>query len=256
MATSKGGHSVKLSIVTPVYHEQDNIVRVIDGIRGAVKTPYEFLIVYDTKDDPTYEVVKKYIAKHKLQNVKLVQSSVGTGRGFLNALRTGFVTATGDAVIVMMADLCDDPQDIDTMYKLFTDGADLVCASRYMKGGRQIGSPLLKRTLSRWAGVSLYHLRRLPIHDATNNFKLYSHRLLQNVTIEGDGGFEIALQITAKAHQRGYTLRELPTTWRDRETGEAKFNLKKMLPRYLKWYMYAFTAGKQSSRTRSDLGKD
>jgi glycosyltransferase involved in cell wall biosynthesis len=232
---------MKLSIVTPVYHEEENILRAIDGIRKAVKTPYELLVVYDTPDDPTYTVVKEYASKHGLKQVRLVRNCVGNKRGFLNALRSGFVTARGDAVITMMADLCDDPRDIDAMYRLFIEGADVVCASRYMKGGRQIGSPLLKRTLSRWAGVSLYYLRRLPIHDATNNFKLYSRNVLRDIELSGEGGFEIALQLTVKAHKRHYTLRELPTTWRDRDAGEAKFNLRKMLPRYLKWYIYALS---------------
>lgn len=232
---------MKLSIVTPVYHEQDNIVSVIEGIRKHVKTSsYEFLIVYDTDDDPTCAVVKDHVKKHKLKNVVLVKNCVGSKRGFLNALKSGFVTAKGDAVLVMMADLCDDPKDIDKMYEAFMQGADIVCASRYMKGGKQIGSPLLKRTLSRLGGRSLHHMRRVPVHDVTNNFKLYRRALLQNIPLGEQGGFEIAMEITLKAHKLGYAVVEIPTIWRDREAGQAKFNLKKMLPRYLRLYMYAF----------------
>jgi dolichol-phosphate mannosyltransferase len=230
---------VKLSIVTPVYHEQDNIVRAMDGIRNNVKTPHEFLIVFDSDDDPTCQVVKAYIAKYKTKSIRLVKNCVGTNRGFLNALRSGFKEAKGDAVVVMMADLCDDPADIDKMYQLFTEGTDVVCASRYVKGGRQMGSPFVKRTLSRLAGLSLYYLRRLPIHDVTNNFKLYRRDVLTGIQLQGEGGFEIAMEITTKAYKQGYVLRELPTIWRDREAGEAKFNLRKMLPRYLRWYLFA-----------------
>lgn len=232
---------MKLSIVTPVYHEQDNILQVIDALRAQVKTSYEFLIVYDTPDDPTYEVVKKHVAAHKLGNVRLIKTSVGNGRGFMNALKTGFLQAKASAVMVMMADLCDDPKDIDIMYQQFKNGADVVCASRYMKGGRQIGSPPLKRTLSRLAGVTLYWLGKLPIHDVTNNFKLYRHSLLQTMNISDEGGFEVAMEITIKAHLAGYKLVEVPTTWRDRQAGEAKFNLRKMAPRYFRWYWYALT---------------
>ena len=232
---------MKLSIVTPVYHEQDNIVRAIDGIRKHVKTPYEFLIVYDKDDDPTCAVVKKHIAKHKLTNVKLTKNSVGSGRGFMNALRTGFVKAKGEAVLVMMADLCDDPKDIDKMYGAFVEGADVVCGSRYMRGGKQHGSPIIKRTLSRLGGISLYHLRRVPVHDVTNNFKLYRRAVLDEVPLGETGGFEVAMEITLKAHALGYVVTELPTTWRDRSAGEAKFNLRKMLPRYTKLYLFAFT---------------
>jgi glycosyltransferase involved in cell wall biosynthesis len=234
---------MKLTIVTPVYHEQENICKVIDGLREHVKTPYEFLIVYDTNEDPTYETVKKYTTKHKIDNVFLVKSHVGNGRGFANALKSGFLMAKGDAVLVMMADLCDNPADIDAMYAQFKKGSDLVCASRYVKGGAQIGSPLVKRTLSRWAGVSLYHLGCMPIHDVTNNFKMYRRTMLNKLPLPDEGGFELAMAITIMAHRAGYTLSELPTTWRDREAGEAKFNVRKMLPRYFKWYLRAIISG-------------
>lgn len=239
---------MKVSIVTPVYHEQDNIVRAMDGIRAGVKTPFELLVVYDKEDDPTCDVVKRYVAKHKAKNIKLVKNFVGNGRGFLNALRSGFEAAKSEAVVTMMADLCDNPADVDRMYQAFLDGADVVCASRYMKGGQQIGSPLLKRTLSRVGGTSLYYLGRLPIHDVTNNFKLYRKHMLKDIRLRGEGGFEIAMEITSKAHKMGYTLVEIPTVWRDREAGEAKFNLRKMLPRYLRWYWFALKPGKELQR--------
>lgn len=235
---------MKLSIVTPVYHEQDNIVRVIEGVSRHVKTSYEFLIVYDTDDDPTCAVVNEHIRKNKLTHVRLVKNHIGSKRGFLNALKSGFASAKGDAVLVMMADLCDNPADIDKMYGAFVDGADVVCASRYMKGGEQIGSPLLKRTLSRLGGTSLFHLRRVPVHDVTNNFKLYRRSVLDEISLGEQGGFEIAMEITLKAHKRGYLIVELPTTWRDREAGQAKFNVRKMLPRYMRLYMFALKPGK------------
>ncbi len=214
---------------------------MLSGVAKHVKTPHELVIVYDLADDPTCPVVEGYIKKHNAKNIRLVRNNQGSGRGFLNALKTGFMEAKGEAVVTMMADLCDDPEDVDRMYRMFDDEqADVVCASRYMRGGRQVGSPLLKRSLSRAAGVSLYLLRRVPTHDVTNNFKLYRRQLLQGMEIGSDGGFEIAMAITLRAHHGGYTVRELPTVWKDRTAGEAKFNLRKLLPRYLKWYMRAF----------------
>ena len=70
------------------------------------------------------------------------------------------------------------------MVALADDGADVVAASRYMKGGRQVGGPRLKRLISRFAGLSLHWFAGVPTHDPTNNFKLYSRRFLDAVTIE------------------------------------------------------------------------
>jgi hypothetical protein len=122
------------------------------------------------------------------------------------------------------------------MFKLASDGADVVAGSRYMRGGHQLGGPLLKRTLSRSAGLSLHWLGGVPVHDATSNFRLYSKRLLNQVTIESTGGFELGIELTVKAHLLGMRLAEVPTTWRDRTAGESRFQLWEWLPRYLKWY--------------------
>ena len=70
------------------------------------------------------------------------------------------------------------------MARLVRGGADVVAGSRYCRGGRQEGGPLLKRTLSRLAGVSLHYLAGLPVRDSTNNFRADSRRVVQ-VTRDG-----------------------------------------------------------------------
>ena len=109
-----------------------------------------------------------------------------------------------------------------------------------MHGGRQIGGPMVKRLLSRLAGLSLYYLRGVPTHDITNNFKLYDSGVLKNITIESKMGFSIAMEITVKAFLMRKKITEVPTTWRDRTEGEARFKLLKWLPQYLHWYFLAF----------------
>jgi dolichol-phosphate mannosyltransferase len=64
--------------------------------------------------------------------------------------------------------------------------------------------------------------------------------MLNAMTLESRGGFEISLEITVKAFIAGYRIAELPTTWRDRTAGESRFRLWHWLPRYLRWYVYAF----------------
>ena len=116
-------------------------------------------------------------------------------------------------MLVFMADLSDEPEVIPAMLKLAAEGCDLVCGSRYMSGGEQIGAPRLKAFLSYTAGRSLHLLTRLPVHDATNSFRLYSRDLLRSVRIESTGGFEIGLELTVKAYLQGRRLGEVPTTW-------------------------------------------
>ena len=138
----------------------------------------------------------------------------------------------------MMADGSDEAEDVDAMVGKARGGADLVAAARYARGGRQLGGPLVKRLMSRTAGLSLYWLGGVPTHDSTSNFKLYSRRLLDAVRIESSAGFELALELTVKAHALGLRIAEVPTTWRDRTAGESHFRLTKWLPHYLRWYGY------------------
>jgi dolichol-phosphate mannosyltransferase len=166
------------------------------------------------------------------------------GRGVLNAIRKGFEVAKAPYVLVMMADGSDEPQAIDEMLRRARAGADVVAGSRYVRGGGQEGGPLLKRTLSRTAGLSLHWMRRLPIHDATSNFRMYSRRLLDAVTIESSAGFELALELTVKAQRLGMKVDEVPTVWHDRTAGTSRFRMWQWMPHYLRWYWVAFGIGR------------
>jgi glycosyltransferase involved in cell wall biosynthesis len=241
MATSKKSNP-KLHIITPVYNEAENFPQLYKAVKKHVKTPYELVVVYDFDEDTTVPVAKKYAAKDA--NVRLVKNTIG--RGALNAIKSGFAAVKTGPVLVIMADLSDDLSMVDAMYQKYLEGAAMVVGSRYMKGGQQIGGPLLKRTLSRLAGVSLYWIRRVPTHDVTNNFKLYDKKLLDAITIESEGGFEVAMEITVKAAIRNETIVELPTTWRDRMAGETNFKLWQWLPKYMHWYLLALRPRRNS----------
>ena len=222
-----------MSVVIPVYNEGENAVPTLRGvIEKARVRPLEVLVVYDFDEDTTVPVVKRL--QPDLPELRLQKNTLG--RGVLNAMKSGLRAARAPYVLVTMGDGSDDPGDIDAMYELARGGADVVAGSRYMRGGRQLGGPLLKRTMSRVAGLSLHWLGGVPVHDATSNYRLYSKRLLNQVTIESTGGFELGIELTVKAHLLGMRVAEVPTTWRDRTAGQSRFRLWQWLPRYLRWY--------------------
>ncbi|HEX9100526.1 MAG TPA: glycosyltransferase [Candidatus Dormibacteraeota bacterium] len=232
-------------MVVPVYNEGENVVPTLRGVVERTRTrPLEVLVVHDFDEDTTVPVVKRLQAE--LPELRLHRNHLG--RGVLNALKSGLAEASAPYVLVTMGDGSDDPDDIDAMYALAHSGADVVAGSRYMKGGHQVGGPVLKRTMSRVAGLSLHWLGGFPIHDATSNYRLYSKRLLQRVTIESTGGFELGLELTVKAYALGMRVAEVPTTWRDRTAGESRFRLWKWLPRYLHWYWRGIGARFRSNR--------
>ncbi|GHT23774.1 glycosyl transferase [Bacteroidia bacterium] len=224
----------ELTIVIPVYNEAGNITTAISRIEAEVTVPYEIYVVYDMDEDTTVPIVREIAGNYK-NPISLVKNKYG--RGVLNAIKTGLEEAKTEFVIVTMADLSDPPEVMNAMLqKAKTEKADLVCGSRYMKGGKQIGGPFLKGLFSRVAGVSLHWLTHIPTHDISNSFKMYRKAMLDTIAIESKGGFEIGMEITVKAYLAGYKITEVPTTWRDRTDGESNFKLWAWLPNYLHWY--------------------
>ena len=231
--------SPALSIVVPVYNEGENAEPTLRGVVERTRTrPLEVLVVHDMDEDTTVPVVRRL--QVEMPELKLQRNTMG--RGVLNAIKSGLAAARAPYVLVTMGDGSDDPNDIDAMYALARSGADVVAGSRYVSGGRQVGGPLLKRSMSRVAGLSLHWVGGLPIHDATSNFRLYSKRLLDRVTIESTGGFELGIELTVKAYALGMRVAEVPTTWRDRTAGTSRFQLWNWLPRYLHWYRKGMAA--------------
>ncbi len=236
----------ELSIVMPVFKEGEAVEPALRALARDVRTPHEILVVYDFDEDPTVPVIERLAAE--LPAVRGHRNDLG--RGVLNAMKAGIAGSTGPYVLITMADGSDEPRLVDSMVALARDGADVVAASRYMPGGRQIGGPPLKRLMSRTAGLTLHWFAGVRTHDPTNNFKLYARRFLDAITIESSAGFELALELTVKATLDGRTVAEVPTTWRDRTAGESNFKLRKWLPQYLRWYRRAFV-GRWSGAARS-----
>jgi dolichol-phosphate mannosyltransferase len=228
----------ELSIVLPVYNEGEAVEPVLRALDAGVSTPHEILVVYDFDGDTTVPVATRL--SQELPSIRPLRNDLG--RGVLNAMKAGITSSRGEYVLVSMADGSDEPAIVDSMVGLARSGADVVAASRYMKGGRQIGGPRLKRLLSRGAGLSLHRFAGVATHDPTNNFKLYSRRFLESVTIESTAGFELALELTVKATLAGRRVAEVPTTWRDRTSGTSNFRLRQWLPHYLSWYLKAMRA--------------
>lgn len=224
-----------LDIVVPVYHEEKGILRLLDEIQREIHTPKRVLAVYDFEADPTLPVLREHQYSYPFDIVP-VKNQLGSGA--LNAIVTGMRFSTAQMVLVVMADCSDRLDVVDRMCACMEQGYDLVCGSRYMKGGSQQGAPLIKSLFSRAAGVSLHLLTGIPTHDCTNSFKLYRRQMLCQMEIESTGGFEIGLEITVKAYVCGYRIMEVPSEWTEREDGESNFHMWKWLQHYLHWYVY------------------
>jgi glycosyltransferase involved in cell wall biosynthesis len=240
----------ELAIVLPVYNEGEAVEPVLRALSTGVRTPHELVVIYDFDEDTTVPVIARLAGE--IPGLRGLRNDLG--RGVLNAMKSGIAGTTAPYVLISMADGSDEPGVVDPMVALARDGADVVAASRYMRGGRQVGGPRIKRMMSRTAGLTLHWFAGVPTHDPTNNFKLYARRFLDVVTIESTAGFELALELTVKATLAGRRVAEVPTTWRDRTAGQSNFKLRKWLPHYLHWYWAAFRGRLTRGRTSGNHG--
>ena len=226
----------RVSVIVPVYNEGENVVACLDRIFEGVSLPCEVLCVFDSAQDSTVP----YLEKYAREDPRLVPVLNTYGKGPARAIRFGVDRAAADVIVVTMADGSDDPQQIDQLTRLVERGVVVAAASRYSRGGQQVGGSWFKSLLSRWAGRTLHWFARVGTKDATNSFKAYSTEFLRQVGIDSDSGFEVGLELVAKARRLRLPVAEVPTIWLDRSFGASNFKLLRWLPRYLRWYRFAF----------------
>jgi dolichol-phosphate mannosyltransferase len=226
-----------LDIVIPVYNEGANILATLAALNREVKTARRVLICYDMNEDDTLSAIAR---EPELAAALDVQYVKNPGRGVHRAILAGFAASEAPFILVYPADDDYNAGILDAMVSCAEQGNDVVCASRFMPGGSMKGCPLLKDLLVRSANFTLRHFARLPTHDASNGFRLFSRRVIATIAVESDRGFCYSIEYLVKCHRLRWQVGEVPARWFERAHGESRFRVLKWLPAYLRWYAYAF----------------
>ena len=159
-------------ILIPVFNENETIIKTLKNIISAVKYNYNIFICYDYDEDPTLRIIKENFANNS--KIIFIKNS---SKGFNAALISGFRHSRAKAVIFYMADDHINHNTINLCYEKFKEGYQLICPSRFVKGGKMGGNPLLKSLLTRLASFFLFYFTSFPIKDSTNSFRLFSRKL-------------------------------------------------------------------------------
>jgi glycosyltransferase involved in cell wall biosynthesis len=236
-----------ISVIIPAFEEGEAAVPGLINLSREIHQSNEILVIVDNLTDSTAGPVKNLSKEYP--SIRLVVNTYGSGPA--NAIRYGIDQAIANVVVVTMADGCDDPRQVEELAHLVQRGVVIASASRYMPGGQQVGGPRLKRLLSRFAGKSFALMTGVGTRDATNSFKAYDKKFVEKVGIHSRHGFEIGLELTAKARRLGFSVAEIPTTWIDRTFGKSNFRLAKWLPRYFGWYLFGLGFPHPDSRIRA-----
>lgn len=225
--------NLELDIVIPVHNEGRNIVPVLEAIVRDVRTRFRITICYDFEEDDTLQAIRE--ARLTSIPLRLLRN---TGKGAFGAVMTGLRAAEAPAILVYAAD-DDYTARIDTLVARWREGARVVVASRFMRGGRMVGCPRLKAVMVRGAAWFLCHIGRVPTHDATNGFRLFAGELVQSIPIQSTSGFTYSIEYLVKCHRLGWRISEVPVEWHERRHGRSRFQVLRWAPAYTRWVLYA-----------------
>lgn len=231
---------MKLSIVIPAYNEEESIAETIEQIEAAfskVTIEYEIFIVNDNSKDETLKVLEKLALKYPA--VKYETNFGPNGFGY--AVRFGLERYSGDCVAIMMADLSDSPNDLIRYYTTMVDGNyDCVFGSRFIKGGKVIDYPLVKKIINRIANLIIRIVMQINYNDTTNAFKLYKREVIDGVKPILSPHFNLTIELPLKAIIRGFSYTIVPNSWTNRKYGVSKLKIKEMGSRYFFILVYCF----------------
>jgi dolichol-phosphate mannosyltransferase len=219
---------ISLSIVIPMYNEEDNVantVRQVSKALGSLQDRWEIVLVNDGSIDNTLQVAED-LAKGD-ERVRVVSYSRNAGRG--KALRTGFASARGDIVISIDADLSYEPKYILDLIEVLNcdEDADIAIGSPYAEGGGTENVPLDRLLMSKLGNkiLSFAMSTNGRLNTITGIFRAYRRPVLESLELESDGK-EIHLEILSKAMALGYRAKEVPVILRGRQRGRSKFRLR------------------------------
>ena len=223
-------------IIIPVYNEGNNIVKLIKYLLNSSKNISNIYICFDFDNDSSVIAIKnsQYANDKKIILLKNLHS------GPCEAVKSGFYHSKSKVVVMYPADDFQNGLLLDKMYEYFLNGYDVICPSRFMKGGIMKNCPLLKSILVRIVSFTLYYFARIKTKDPTNGFRMFSRKLLNNVSIKSNEGFAYSIELLVKAKHLNLNIIEVPSIWIEREDRKSSFKIIKWSKSYIKWYLLAF----------------
>ena len=223
----------QLEVIIAVYHEEENIIKTLKNLLEKIKLKFRILIVYDYENDPTVKVVNENFNDQKVFLIK------NKYKEFNGAVKTAFEMCDAEAVILYTAEDHQNYYVILEMFEKFTQGYDIVCASRLMKGGdyKESKEPFIKSILVKLVSFILIKFTNLQTLDPTNGFRLFSRQVIKKFPIQSKKGFTFAIELLAKAYRSNFKITEVPSKNPMRNFGKSKFKYTSIIF-YLPWFLH------------------
>jgi dolichol-phosphate mannosyltransferase len=214
-------------VILPTYDERDNLEPLVHAVRAALAGPapdHTILVVDDSSPDGTGEVAAR-LAQHD-PHVKVLHRPRKGGLG--QAYLAGFdlaLRAGAELILEMDADFSHDPAYLPQMIEAAAE-ADLVLGSRYVPGGGTRNWGRMRSFVSRGGCWYARTVLGVPIRDLTGGFKCFRREVLEAVELSRirSQGYAFQVELTYRALQLGFRVKEIPIVFTDRRVGQSKMS--------------------------------
>jgi dolichol-phosphate mannosyltransferase len=217
--------SNSLWICLPTYNEAENLERMVRALaeqRAQHALDMTVLVIDDGSPDGTGDIADRLAEELDWVRVLHRTSKDGLGRAYLAGFQVA-LDAGAELIMEMDCDFSHDPKDVHRLVAASSE-ADLILGSRGVPGGGVQGWPLIRRVISRGGSFYARTILRLKVRDLTGGFKLFHRRVLEALDFDGveAQGYTFQIELTYRAVQAGFSVKEVPIIFIDREFGESK----------------------------------
>ena len=212
-------------VIIPTYNEKENIENIIRAVFGQ-ETSFDILIIEDGSPDGTASIVRTL--QKEFSNLHMIerQGKLGLGTAYLTGFKWGLEHGY-DYIFEMDADFSHNPTDLVRLYKACSEeGADVAIGSRYVSGVNVVNWPIGRVLMSYFASRYVRFVLGLKIADTTAGFKCYRKEVLHTMELDKIRfkGYAFQIEMKFTAYKCGFTLKEVPIIFINRELGTSKMS--------------------------------
>ncbi len=212
-------------IIFPTFNEKENIENIVGQVLE-VDPRINVLIVDDNSPDGTGDIVDRMATDNDRIFVEHRAGKLGLGTAYIHGFKWA-IDKKFDYIFEMDADFSHNPiylKDFLVEIKEY----DLVLGSRYIRGVNVVNWPMSRLLLSYFANVYSRLITGLPVRDATGGFKCFRREVLEAIELDKvkSNGYTFQIEMTMRAKVRGFSIKEIPIIFADRELGTSKMSKK------------------------------
>ncbi|MFC1606585.1 polyprenol monophosphomannose synthase [Candidatus Latescibacterota bacterium] len=214
---------MKALVIIPTYNEKENLEEITNAV---LDLPHDFniLVVDDNSPDGTGDIADRLSAEDNRIHVLHRPKKQGLGQAYLAGFSWG-LERDYDLFFEMDADFSHRPRYLNDFMEAVKD-ADLVLGSRYISGVNVVNWPLGRLLISYFANRYSQIITGLPVRDATGGFKCFRREVLESIDLDkvNSTGYAFQIEMSMRAWAHGFTIKEIPIVFYDREKGTSKMS--------------------------------